>query len=382
MKLIQDSSIVTELCQTWQQLDYVVLDTEFMRSDTYYADLSLVQIRAGEELILIDPYIDGMREALLPLLSDRGVIKVLHAGSEDLQILAQYCGEPIGPIFDTQVAAAFCNYGFSLSYAKLVARLCSVELEKGETRSDWSRRPLSDSQLRYAADDVLYLADVYEQLCDTLLALGRLEWVTEECALMETAASSEVLPEQAYLKVGRAWQLAPRNLLVLQELACWREQTAVERNRPRSWIVKDRTLWEIAHQLPQDNESLANVEGLAAGQIRRSGETILKMVGDALSAEEHKLPQRLPQPAGKAYSKVSKMLRASVLTLAERMKIAPEMLARKKDIEYLLQTHNSEGSAELPASLAGWRANVIGLELQRTLNGFFDKPDSQTGKNG
>ncbi len=378
MKLLQDAALVAQFCEKWTALAYVALDTEFMRSDTYFAELSLIQIRAGEELVLIDPHVDGMREALLPMLTHNGTTKVLHAGSEDLQILAQYCGEPIGPIFDTQIAAAFCNYGFSLSYAKLVAQMCDVELDKGETRSDWSRRPLSDSQLRYAADDVLYLADIYQHLCDKLDALGRTVWAREECAQLEQVAAAEVLPEQAYLKVGRGWQLAPRNLLALQELARWREQTAVERNRPRSWIVKDKTLWDIADQLPQNNERLAQIEGLAPGQLRRSGEDILRVVAAAASADEDSLPNRMPQPAGKAYSKISKTLRASVQAMAERMKIAPEMLARKKDIEYLLQTHYCEGRAQLPASLAGWRADVIGYELQQTLNNFFENSTGHT----
>jgi len=377
MELLDDVKLVRSHCENFLSLDFVALDTEFMRTDTYYAELSLVQIRAGDELILVDPMIDGMAEALSELLTNRDVVKVLHAGSEDLQILSQYCGQPVGPIFDTQIAAAFCNYGFSLSYGKLVALLCGVELDKGETRSDWKVRPLSEKQIKYAADDVIYLPEIYRSMVDSLNAKQRLAWVVDECEQLELTGASEVVPEQAYLKIGRAWQLSPRKLLALQLMASWREKTAIERNRPRSWILKDKALWDIADQLPKSNEDLARVEGIAPGQLRRISSVICELLGNAREAPESELPEALPQPTGRAYSKVSKKLRATVNSIAEKLQVAPEMLARKKDIEYMLLTHSLHGEGQLSPSLSGWRADVVGNVLLNDLNNFFS--DTQAG---
>ncbi|MEM8499571.1 MAG: ribonuclease D [Pseudomonadota bacterium] len=375
-KFIQSPDELAERIAVWRDLNVVCIDTEFMRSDTYFAELALVQISAGRDLILVDPLIEGMGEILRPLLCEFEVIKVLHAGSEDLQILAQYCGAPLNAIYDTQIAAALAGYGFSLSYGKLVAQLCDVELDKGQTRSDWMQRPLTDKQLKYAADDVIYLRAVYRHLDEKLQQLGRSHWMQAECHDLVTSASITIEPEGAFNRVSRAWQLKERSLLCLQRLAAWRERTAITRNRPRNWILKDKSLWQMAERLPKVEAELANIDEMSPGQIRRYGAELLDIVSACVNAPVDDYPADLAEPAGKTYSQVSKKLRASVQAVAKQLDLAPEMLARKKDIEFILATHANYGTAELPASLKGWRYPVIGERLINQFTAHFSKNNS------
>ena len=375
-KLLQSPAELAKLIAAWRDLSFVCIDTEFMRSDTYYADLALVQFSAGQDLILVDPLVDGMREVLRPLLCESEVIKVLHAGSEDLQILAQYCGAPLNAIYDTQIAAALVGYGFSLSYGKLVAQLCDKTLDKGQTRSDWLQRPLTNKQLQYAADDVLYLPVLYRHLHEKLQQLGRSDWMQAECSDLVRSASITIEPEGAFNRVSRAWQLKDRSLLCLQRLAAWRERTAISSNRPRNWILKDKSLWQMAERLPNSEAELANIDEMSPGQIRRYGAEVLDIVSACLEATADDYPDNLAEPAGKSYSQVSKKLRASVQATAKQLDLAPEMLARKKDIEFILASHANNGDADLPESLKGWRYPVIGERLINQFTAHFSKNNS------
>ncbi|MFK7733349.1 MAG: ribonuclease D [Pseudomonadales bacterium] len=375
-ELVQSSAQLANLISTWRDLDFVCIDTEFMRSDTYFAELALVQISAGQDTVLVDPLVDGMDDVLRPLLCDFDLIKVLHAGSEDLQILAQYCGAPLNSIYDTQIAAALAGYGFSLAYGKLVAQLCEVELDKGQTRSDWTQRPLTDKQLQYAAADVLYLPAIYKHLANKLELLGRAEWMHAECSELVSIASMTVEPEAAFNRVGRAWQLKDRSLLCLQRLAAWREHTAISSNRPRNWILKDKSLWQMAERLPKGESELASIDEMSPGQIRRYGTEVLGIVSECADASVDDYPASLAEPAGKSYSQVSKKLRAAVQSTAKELDLAPEMLARKKDIEFILASHANNGVVELPASLKGWRYPVIGETLIEQFTAHYSNNNS------
>ncbi len=361
--LVEQPDQLADMVSSWRELDFVCIDTEFMRSDTYFAELGLVQLSAGQNIVLVDPLVPGMNEALRPLLCDFELPKVLHAGSEDLQILAQYCGAPVNNVYDTQLAAALAGLGFSLAYGKLVAQLCQVELDKGQTRSDWKQRPLTDKQLQYAADDVIYLPEIYHYLDSRLTELGRSDWMRAECRNLVDNASITAEPEQAFNRVSRAWQLKGRSLLCLQRLAAWRERTAIARNRPRSWILKDKSLWQLAERMPASEDELSTIDEMSPGQIRRYGKDLLDVVAEAVQAAQQDIPDRLTEPAGKSYSQVSKKLRARVQATAKRLELAPEMLARKKDIDFMLATHANTGSLDLPVALKGWRYPVIGEAL-------------------
>ncbi len=362
-----------EACSGWQQLAFVALDTEFMRSDTYFAELGLIQLNVDSKLLLVDPLVPGMAEELAPIMTSPDVVKLLHSGSEDLQILHQYLGSKVGPIFDTQIAAAFCGFGFSTSYRSLVEQICEVQLAKGQTRSDWLQRPLAAAQLNYAAEDVAYLPALFDELNTRLRGSDKLGWVEAECAGLAEEAISAVDPEQAYKRISRAWQLPAKNLFALQRLAQWREYTAIERNRPRNWVLKDRQLWSLAEKLPAQAAELSAVGELSAAQKRRYGETLLELIESVLNADTSAYPQAIAEPPGKSYAEIGKQLRALVLACADELQVAPEMLARKKDLEYLMQTHASSGSAQLPPSLNGWRQQLLGERLRERVNRYFEQ---------
>lgn len=379
MALLTDAGELADHCARWRQLDFIAIDTEFMRSDTYYAKLGLVQILADDSLVLIDPGADGVAEALAPVLADSSVIKVLHAGSEDLQVLARYSQVTTAPVFDTQLAAAFCGHGFSLSYSKLVEALCGVQLDKGETRSDWLQRPLTNSQLKYASDDVAYLPSLYARLRQALQQLDRSDWLMADCNSLALAAVTEPPIDTLYQKMARAWQLSGTQLLALKILCARREQIAVERNRPRNWILKDKTLWELARCLPDNKQALTGIPELAPAQLRRHGDLILDCIHQAIDADESQWPASLPPPAGKPYSAIAKLLRKSINDTAQRLNLAPELLARKKDIEHLLVSHSQTGIAELSDTLSGWRAEVIGHSLRNQVNAHFGDAATASG---
>lgn len=375
-RFVQHPDALTELIASWTDLGYVCIDTEFMRSDTYFAELGLVQLSAGQDIVLVDPLVDGMADVLRPLLCEFELVKVLHAGSEDLQILAQYCGSALNNVYDTQVAAALAGLGFSLAYGKLVAQLCDVQLDKGQTRSDWKQRPLTSKQLQYAADDVIYLPAIYRHLDNTLEQLGRAEWMRAECRNLVNSASITIEPDDAFNRVSRAWQLKERSLLCLQRLAAWREHTAITRNRPRNWIIKDKSLWQIAERMPKTDADLSGIDEMSPGQIRRYSSEVLSIVQEVLQTPAENFPAELAEPAGKSYSQVAKKLRACVQATAKRLELAPEMLARKKDIEFMLASHANTGTIELPPSLKGWRQPVIGEALLDEFVKHTSKSDS------
>lgn len=369
---VDDLGQLEQLLPHWLSAERVYLDTEFMRTDTFFPKLALVQISDGENIFLLDTSAAGISRALAPLLESKTVQKVLHASLEDLQVLSDSCGTQINNLFDTQIAAAFAGYGFSISYRNLCKSICAVDLDKGETRSNWLQRPLRDAQMQYAALDVLYLPKMYESLYAELQNQDRVEWVRSECEDCLATARQGIEPAQAYLKVSRAWQLEHESLLCLQQLAQWREELAVERDRPRSWIMKDSALMACARTMPVDQATLAKEVELSPAQTRRYGKQVLEIVEASRVADAEAYPPPLPLPPGKRYTPLSKLLRADVNDCAERLNVAPEVLARKKDLEHLMQTHSDTGSASLPQSLLGWRKDQVGELLQRRVNTHFE----------
>jgi ribonuclease D len=360
---IENAAELEALVSRWlEEANPIALDTEFMRSNTYFPVLALVQINDGNNTYLLDPLQEELLSLLKPLFASADVPKVLHACSEDLQVLSQALGLKLKNVFDTQVAAAYCGRGFAISYQKLVAALCDVQLPKDATRSDWLQRPLSDKQLDYAAQDVAYLLPMYEQLNAKLLKEQRCSWVLEDCSLLEAQAQAEVDPKETWQKFKRAWQLSPRQLWVLKKLSAWRESTAIERNRPRSWIAKDGALMQLAQMKKADAGAMKSIEDLQPSQIKRYQRKWLTFIEQSFELTAEELPRRPDEPPGKAMAGLGKQLKACVSSTAERLEIAPEMLARKKDLEQLLISVQ-KGKPELPSSLSGWRAQELGEQL-------------------
>ena len=378
--MVTDSSSLLEAVAKLKLVDAIALDTEFIRTDTFYPRLALIQLCDGVTTWLIDPlaFADSELSPLVELLNNEGVLKVIHSCSEDLEVLRYALGVLPRPLFDTQIAAAFVGLGFSLGYQALVKEITSVELSKHETRSDWLQRPLSQSQLSYAAEDVHYLGAIYEKLNEKLRACGRLDWLQEDMRALLAGAELDAPVEQYYSRVKGAWKLDRQSLGVLKLLCSWREVEARQQDRPRGRIVADKDLLQVAISKPQDKRLLsgrqaANGEGIHLRAARVYGDKIVSLVADGLQADPDSLPLLLPKPVPREQGGTLKACKKIVNDRANVLAMAPEMLARKADLTYLL--HGAvAGRARLSSAMEnGWRKAIIGDQLLAFLNKNADQ---------
>jgi ribonuclease D len=264
-------------------------------------------------------------------------------------------------MFDTQVAAAFLGYGFSKGYAKLVQAALELELDKHETRSDWLQRPLTASQCRYAAEDVYFLIKIYDKLSRKLEQNGRMAWFMEDMSQLVSDARLSPDVDNYYLRIKGAWRLNGNELALLQAMATWREEEARKSNKPRGRIVHDTSLLELARQKPANRHGLSAIEGMKPQSIRRYGETLLDLI-DEHTASNRALAE-LPAPLDREQRQLLSNYREKIEVKSESLDIAPELLARKKELELLVRSQCG-GEAMLPPALAmGWRFDVIGKEL-------------------
>ncbi|TNF08047.1 MAG: ribonuclease D [Gammaproteobacteria bacterium] len=367
--LVADSQSLRDCVNALESCDALAVDTEFMRTDTFYPILGLIQIYDGSHCWLIDPLGVENLQPLAEVFTNEAITKVFHSCSEDLEVLQHVMGSLPLPLFDTQIAAALAGYGFSRGYAALVSDMLDIHVPKGETRSDWLQRPLTEAQLGYAASDVYHLLPVYHQLLADLDRLDRTNWVAEEMQDLVTRASNRDDGSDYYRKVKGAWRLSPEELLILQQLCYWREKEARSRNRPRNRVVPDRTLLEVASRKPQNKAVLAEIEGMHPGIIRRYGELLLGMVKTAEGCKPDEHLQPLDSPLPKEARDLGKAMKAVVSDRAESYQLPVEMLARKRDIEELVRSHCDVTPTELPTSLAsGWRYHVVGEDLLKAIS--------------
>jgi ribonuclease D len=290
------------------------------------------------------------------------VVKVLHACSEDLEVFLRLTGSLPAPLFDTQLAAGYLNLGFSMGYSRLVQAVLNIELPKGETRSDWLQRPLSETQVSYAAEDVLHLAEVYLQL-QAQLGADKYRWVLEDGAELVANQGRELDPELAYREAKLAWKLSPQQLAVLKVLCAWREREARARNQPRNRIIREHSLWPLARTQPDNLVALARIEDMHPKTVRQDGELILQMIRQAATIPSADWPPALAEPLPLEASSLLKKLRAIGQREGERLNIAPELMLRKKTLEALLKTGYPKGPYQLPDSLRGWRRELMGQAL-------------------
>ncbi|AVO51280.1 ribonuclease D [Ectopseudomonas mendocina] len=359
---ILDDASLAEHCAAWQTLPFVALDTEFMRVDTFYPIAGLLQVSGGEQAYLIDPLRISDWTPFSALLQAPGVVKVLHSCSEDLEVFLRLTGSLPTPLFDTQLAAGYLNLGFSMGYSRLVQALLDIELPKGETRSDWLQRPLSELQVRYAAEDVLHLVEVYRALM-ARLAPQKVEWILEDGAELVANLGREVAPEEAWRDAKLAWKLSRQQQAVLRALCAWREREARARNQPRNRILREHSLWPLARTQPDNLVALARIEDMHPKTVRQDGETLLQLIRDAAALPPEQWPQALPEPLPIEASALLKKLRAIGQQEGERLDIVPELMLRKKTLEALLKSGYPNGPYQLPDSLRGWRRELMGQAL-------------------
>lgn len=361
---VDSSDKLNEVCQALRSGSFVALDTEFVRERTYYAQLCLVQV-AGEDLTAcIDPLTLQDLGPLVELLNDRNLLKLLHAGSQDLEILLQATGQVPCPIFDTQVAATLSGHGDQISYSQLVERLLGVRLDKRHTRTDWSRRPLSDQQVRYALDDVVYLEGCYRSLQATLETRGRLDWLGEDFRELCAPHRYRSEPEDAWRRVGGLGKLNARSRAVARALAAWRERQAQQSDKPRRWLMSDDALLAIARRMPANLAKLGSLPGMDKGLVRRSGEAILEVVqvvrSVPLDESADAITQTRPDPQQEALCDI---LMGILRLRAAQNDIAQTTLASRRDLQQLV------GGNRNLAVLRGWRRRLVGEDLLAAAEG-------------
>jgi ribonuclease D len=352
---LSDPAAIAALASRLTATEHIALDTEFLRERTYRPQLCLLQLATPTEAVCIDPLGAASLTALQPAMSGGTAVKIMHAARQDLEVLWPLFGA-IAPVFDTQVAAALLGMPAQIGYSDLVRRLLGVELAKGETRTDWSRRPLTDAQLRYAIDDVVHLAALRDQLQQQLGQRGRLDWMLEEMRDLARPERLFVDPEKAVQRLRWSGELDADRARLAQRLAAWRERRAADKDRPRNWILDDSVLRALVLQPPRSSSELAQVPGLAPGFAERSGATLL---GEIAAAQ---LPDTLPpqgqrmRPDPQQLARV-KQLSSLLQQRATQLEIASEVLATRRELESIAR---GETSAEV---LQGWRREVIGAEL-------------------
>ncbi len=278
---IDNDVALTRLCEQLQGCSWLAVDTEFERVSTYYPELCLLQVANNGITAVIDPLAIANLEPLYDMLYDPSITKVFHAARQDLEIFFHIKGELPVPLFDTQIAASMLGYDKQTSYANLISEILGVALAKTQTRTNWKRRPLNRSQLEYAADDVIYLGQVYELLLAKLIESGHKSLLDEECNALARPELYLPDPETMWLKIKEARKLEGNSLAVLQQLAAWREITARAENQPRKWILQDYTLVDMARLLPASQDDLSRIKGVNERVLQRHGATLLEIIGAA-----------------------------------------------------------------------------------------------------
>src|SRR3984885_12446740 len=356
MHPITATSELAAACKRMAAHPFVTIDTEFLRETTYYPLLCVAQMASPDEAVVVDALAPGIDLApFYSLLADEKVMKVFHAARQDIEIIWHAAKLIPHPIFDTQVAAMVLGYGDSISYDQLVARITGDALDKSHRFTDWTRRPLSEAQLRYAISDVTHLRDVYMALLEDLRRRGRADWVEDEMRVLTSPETYRMEPDNARQRLKTRVR-KPKELAVLIEVAAWREREAQSRDVPRSRVLKDEVIGDVAVQAPTTIEKLKNLRSLPKGFERsRWGEAIVAAVVRGLERDVKTLPlQTRNQPAVNGAA-VVELLKVLLRMISERHHVAAKVIATVDDLERIA----GDDEADVPA-LTGWRRELFG----------------------
>jgi ribonuclease D len=357
MELIVSTGALTDFCKRAAGYPFITVDTEFLRESTYWPKLCLLQVATEDEAMLVDPLARDLDlRPFLGLLGNDKVRKVFHAARQDIEIFVKLTGKVPANIFDTQVAASVCGYGDSVSYDNLVRSITGVELDKSSRFTDWSARPLSEKQMQYALADVTHLREVYKSLLGRVDETGRWDWVEDELAVLESIHTYVVEPEHAWERLKTRLN-KPRDIAALRALAEWRERRAQDSDQPRSRILKDDALVELAMQRPATAEGFDKLRAVQRGYGRSAAAqeiiAVLRRVDAMPKSELPKPPDRLrgPSPRGA----VGDLVRVLLKAVSEEHGVAPRIIATSDDIDALVL----DDDADVPA-LRGWRRKLFG----------------------
>lgn len=366
MRIVTSSEDLTSACQRLSASDFVAVDTEFMREQTFWPQLCLIQVAAPGEALIIDPMAPGLDLApFWALMADERIVKVFHAARQDIEIVYAKTKLVPHPVFDTQIAAMVCGFGESISYVNLVKKVTGADLDKSSRFTDWSRRPLSEKQLSYALADVTHLRDVYRHLKAEIDATCRADWLNEEMALLTDPKTYAQHPEEAWQRL----KLRVKNrksLAVLMELAAWRERLAQGQDVPRSRILRDEALYDIANQAPTNPEQMSELRTLSEGFSRsQRAREIVEAVKRGLKRDLKSLPpiERGQQLSAEATALID-LLRVLLKASAARHRVAPRLIAGSDDLERIALEDDPD-----VAALKGWRRKLFGEDALRLKRG-------------
>lgn len=337
--------------------DRVGVDTEFMREKTYFAQLCLVQIATDNEIYCVDPLTESDKETFWRELLAREW--VVHSARQDIEVVSQTAGAMPASIFDTQIAAGLLGYPAQMGYAGLVKDLFDVDMDKSHTRADWTKRPLREAFLEYAAEDVEYLLPAFECLSERLDAQNRLSWACEDSQLLLDPQLYDLGADQALDRLKGARNFRGRKRAAAARLAAWREREAINRNRPRQWILRDNVLLDAAYRLPTSIEQLGEIEGLPEKLLNRVGQKLLWEIDASAHDENNYNPPRPPDESQKA---LLKEMQSRVQKCAEELGIAAETVASKRELSAVVISGSRESRV-----FSGWRRDVIGDELLKLM---------------
>ncbi len=349
----------------------IALDTEFVRTRTYYPQLGLIQVFDGEQVSLIDPLTITDWTPFRALLQDRSITKFLHAGSEDLEVFLNVFGELPEPLIDTQILAAFSGRPMSWGFAAMVEEYTGTALDKSESRTDWLARPLTERQCIYAAADVWYLLPIAHKLMAEAETAGWLPAALDECRLMQQRRQEVLAPEEAWRDISNAWQLRTRQLACLRLLADWRLRKARERDLAVNFVVREEHLWAVARYMPGSMGELDSI-GLSGSEIRFHGKTLLALVAKAQELPEEALPEPLMNLVDMpGYRKAFKAIKALVQEVSTESGVSAELLASRRQINQLLNWHwQLKPQSVQPELISGWRGDLMAPKLNVLLKEY------------
>jgi len=380
-QLITEPAALLAFCQQAQQAEFLAVDTEFVRTRTYYAKLGLVQVQADAQIALIDPvalHADSEQDGLAPLwqlFADAKKTLVIHAGGEDYEILNLHMGTLPNAIFDTQIASAMLGDGDALGYAAMIEQHLGIELDKSQSRTDWMQRPLAPEQLDYAAADVLHLSQVYPRLLKRAQEQGKLELILQESAWQAEKRAQQIPDTWLFLYFGNAWQCDPEQLSVLRELVAWRVQRARDADLPLGFIAKDHVLLDIARRMPSSKGQLHSIKELSSVTVRYAGEQMLAAIRRGQdNGPLHLKLQRINDIPG--YKILFNKVKALAQETAEALDIPPALVASRRQINDVLHwcVHippQAQHELPLPDLFASWR----GAKLKAPIEALMKESD-------
>jgi ribonuclease D len=356
---------LVSFCNQISGSQWLAIDTEFLREKTYYPVFCLLQVSNGEIAACIDPIAIDDLTPVRDILLDQQVLKVLHAAHQDLEIFYHLWQQVPSPVFDTQLAAAITGYGDQMGYGRLVEQMLNVRLEKDQARTDWSKRPLDQEQQQYALNDVIYLAEIYQRLTQRIAELGREDWLKAEYDTFTDPATFRPDPVTAWTRVKGRQTLKGVQYAVLQKLADWREQRAIDSDRPRRWILKDEVVIDLAKRMPRNSGQLKRIRGLEDKTIERHGQLLLDLIQQGRDTPEANWPSddKNWNRLSNQQEALTDLLQCCLRLLADQHDITAAAIATRKDLEKLVL-----GEADT-ALQQGWRKHIAGKHLQEVING-------------